>query len=318
MQNDYDSIEINDPFINDDLCFNNAHLDHDYYFTMESYMDTISSVSSTAKVKKKANKSKAFKCPVCKRPYVYKNAMYEHVQDAHGELISDGMSVAQFCFNIRNKKEYGLCVQCRTNKTKWNEEAERYERFCSEECKNKYVAEAKSRMLKKYGKEHLLDDPDQQKKMQDSRKISGKYVFQKDNSEAPYQGSYELDFLKTCDVMLNLTGKDICRCPYVFEYEYEGAKHLYLPDYYLPNFNLIVEIKDGGDNPNKHPKIQEVDKVKEHLKDAVMMNQNKYNYIKITNKDYNSFAYVINLIKDISYDNPEYANSECAIVVIGD
>ena len=51
---------------------------------------------------------------------------------------------------------------------------------------------------------------------------------------------------------------------------------------------LEIEIKDGGDNPNMHHKIQDVDKVKEKLKDGVMVG-NHYNYLKIVNKENKKF-----------------------------
>lgn len=54
--------------------------------------------------------------------------------------------------------------------------------------------------------------------------------------------------------------------PHTYYYEYEGTKHFYIPDFFIGSLNLEVEIKDGGDNPNNHHKIQAVDKVKEEKK----------------------------------------------------
>jgi hypothetical protein len=74
--------------------------------------------------------------------------------------------------------------------------------------------------------------------------------------------------------------------PHTFYYTYEGKKHFYFPDFFIPSLNLEVEIKDGGDNPNMHHKIQDVDKVKEKLKDEVLSSKSiPFNYIKIVNKD---------------------------------
>ncbi len=260
-------------------------------------------------------KRKIYKCPICGDKYIRKDALYNHMYDKHSDSLPDGMSPAHFCFNARNKKSYGVCVQCRTNHTAWNEEAERYERFCSEECKNKYVVEAKRRMVEKYGREYILDDPAQQLKMLNAKHISGVYTFP-DKSQTHYVGSYEMDFLQTLDIMLGYTGKDVMQCPYSFEYEYENKKHLYIPDYYLPNFNLIVEIKDGGDNPNTHHKILEVDKVKEKLKDKVMLAQRDYNYIKIVNKDYKQFITILKMITDTSWDDPEFKMYHNGIIII--
>ena len=108
---------------------------------------------------------KVWKCPVCERKYNTKEALYDHTYKEHIDMIPEGMSAAQYLFNIRNKKSFGLCVQCRTNHTPWNEEAERYDRFCGPACRQAYIVEAKRRMVNKYGKEHLLDDPEMQVKM---------------------------------------------------------------------------------------------------------------------------------------------------------
>lgn len=251
--------------------------------------------------------NKIFKCPMCSKEFKDKSSLYFHVEKEHNDIIPSDMSIPQFLFNLRNKKSYGTCVQCKVNKTEWNEQAERYDRFCSTPCKNKYVDEAKRRMIAKYGKEHLLNNPEHQQKMLNNRSISGEYKFQSDNTVLKFNSSYEYDFLKYCDVELGLFGAEIVKCPYFFEYEYNNKKHIYIPDYFLPNYNLIVELKDGGDNPNNHPKIQSVDKIKEVEKDKTMKSQNKYHYIKITDKKYNMFIYVLNLIRDTNYEDPDFS-----------
>ena len=62
--------------------------------------------------------------------------------------------------------------------------------------------------------------------------------------------------------------------------------------------NITIEIKDGGDNPNKHPKIIAVDKVKEKLKDEAVIKSKSYNYIKITNKEYENFIKLVGILKE--------------------
>ena len=87
--------------------------------------------------------------------------------------------------------------------------------------------------------------------------------------------------------------------PHTFFYEYEGKKHFYIPDVFIPSLNLEIEIKDGGDNPNTHPKIMAVDKVKEQLKDAVMADKAvPFNYIKIVNKEYKKFFKYLEIAKE--------------------
>lgn len=283
---------------------------------MIQYEDTLFEPTVSMENNRLQNPNRIWKCPVCKAPYTSKNAMYDHMYDKHMDIIPEGMSAAQYAFNLRNNKAYGLCCQCRVNKTKWNEDAERYERFCGDACTQKYAIEAKRRMVEKYGKDHLLNDPTHQQKMMDSRKISGKYKFDLDNTEVPYMGTYEYDFLRHVDLGLGLKGSDVMRCPHAFEYEYEGEKHVYIPDYFLPNFNLIVEIKDGGDNPNMHHKIQDIDKAKESFKDGAMRNQDKYNFIKIVDKKYTGFAYMIRLIVDRAWNDPDFKLHSDNVVLI--
>jgi hypothetical protein len=88
-------------------------------------------------------------------------------------------------------------------------------------------------------------------------------------------------------------------------YKYEGEKHFYIPDFYFPDLELEIEIKDGGSNPNMHHKIQAVDKVKERLKDKVMENQHKVHYIKIPNKSYSRFLKEFSRIRSGSITEDE-------------
>lgn len=259
--------------------------------------------------------NRIWKCPICGRKFTKKDALYDHLYKDHIDMIPEGMSASQYVFNVRNKKSFGLCVQCRTNHTPWNEDAERYDRFCGEACRNAYIIEAKKRMVNKYGKEHLLNDPEMQIKMQNGRSIAGEYEFS-DGKKIPFLGSYEKDFLEFLNTTMCFKSDEIIRPIDGFEYEYENKKHLYIPDYFMPNFNLFVEIKDGGDNPNMHPKIQSVDKVKETLKDKAMVDQKKYNYIKIVNKDYKPFIYLIKMIQDMAWDDPNFKSSINGISII--
>jgi len=242
---------------------------------------------------------KVFKCPICKRSFSSKQAVYTHMYKEHSDEIPDGMSAAQYAFNLRNNKEYGLCVQCKVGKTPWNEEAERYDRFCCEECKNAYVAEAKRRMVAKYGKEHLLDDPDHQQKMMNNRSISGVYVFDTDKIAVKYNSQYEYDFLRHLNLGHGWLGKDIVQCPFAFEYVHDCKKKLYIPDYWIISLNAVIEIKSYQ---NKHHKILEVDVEMEKLKDAVMEEQTQYNYIKIVDEKYVSFSFFVKLIQDLYWD----------------
>lgn len=54
-----------------------------------------------------------------------------------------------------------------------------------------------------------------------------------------------------------------------------------------------------------HHKIQSVDKVKERLKDKVMLSQHSVHYIKIPNKNYGKFLKEFNRIRSGSLSEDE-------------
>lgn len=241
-------------------------------------------------------KKKRFKCPFCNKIYITKNTFYSHLDFIHRDNL-EGMSPAQYLFYMKYGKKQGNCIICKKS-TKWNEKMERYERLCSRECSDKYREIFKQRMKKKYGKTTLLDEPEQQKKMLANRKISGVYIFT-DGTKVQYTGSYEKDFLNYIEHNMGIQGKNIMApAPQVFYYDFENKKRFYIPDFYLPELNLIVEIKDGGNNPNTHPNRINKDLPKEKIKDDLMIKQNDYNFIKIKNKEYTDFSNIVAIIKE--------------------
>lgn len=231
----------------------------------------------------------SYKCPVCNMRFKSLSAWGAHLARIHPTEKPQGYSDARYFYYCQTGKTEGRCIQCH-KPTDWNEETGKYNRYCNNpKCKEEYCKMAKQRMVDKYGKTHLLNDPNKQREMLSHRKISGLYTFQ-DGGKVEYVGSYEKDFLATCDYVLGLKSSDIIApSPHNYIYMYEGKPHVYIPDFYIPNFNLEIEVKDGGDNPNKHHKIQEVDKVKEKLKDDIMLANKSVLYFKVVNKTYTDF-----------------------------
>ena len=213
-----------------------------------------------------------YKCKICGKKYTDINTLYNHIEQKHGDMIPKDMTVEQYYYFMKTGKRNGNCVMCK-QMTTWNKNTHKYNRFCGNpRCKEKYVEIVKGRMIAKYGKVHLLNDPNKQREMLANRKISGKYRWEGSNVETTYTGSYELDFLKTLDGFFDWDPTDISMpSPHTYTYEYEGERKFYIPDVFIHSLDLEIEIKDGGDNPNRHHKIQDVDKVKEKLKDEVMM-----------------------------------------------
>ena len=243
------------------------------------------------------------KCPLCGDKIVSEaNNIGTHMEELHSDSIPRDMCGAQYFYHLLNKGKRRKCMEC-PKETTWNTATNKYNAFCSPECKAKYVKKVRGRMMGKYGKTNLLDDPNHQRKMLAGRKISGTYVWS-NGVRKSHTGTYELDFLKMNDLLLNMDPNDIdSPSPHTYEYIYEGEKHFYIPDYFIHSLQLEIEIKDGGDNENMHGKIQAVDKVKEKLKDEVLVSQNQFNYIKIVNKEYAPYFDIIQTLK--SDDFPE-------------
>ena len=176
-------------------------------------------------------------------------------------------------------------------------------------------------MIRVHGKttQQMLQDPEMQKKMLSNRKISGKYKWSDNSAEIQYTGSYELDFLKFLDLFMHFESEDIISpAPQVFTYNDNGTKRFYIPDFYIPSINTLVEIKDGQDNRNNHPNRIGRDAEKEKLKDEIMRNQRDYNFVKVVNKDYSIFLNFLMKLKNNTGDVEEKKERFIPIVDISE
>lgn len=239
-------------------------------------------------------KVKYYKCPECQKKFKTLGGWASHMNMMHPSARPEGFSDTRFFYYTLTGKTEGKCIECKSPTT-WNEATGKYNRFCNNpNCKKSYVKLAKDRMINKYGKAYLLDDPEMQRKMLMSKKISGYYTFSDGSGKLGYVGTYEKDFLTMMDKFMGYSASDIMApSPHTYFYEYDGSKHFYIPDFYVPNLNLEIEIKAQD---NTHPKIQAIDKVKEKLKDDTLNANPNINYLKINDKDYKSFFnYLLNL-----------------------
>lgn len=244
---------------------------------------------------------KVYKCQYCNFKVVdnkntkgiksAKHKMGEHYETMHKHLLPPEMTGYRWFYYLLTKKEKGSCVICH-NETDFNEVTMKYARFCNNPaCKQVYKEERDRRMMQKYGKIYLLDDPEMQKKMQQGRRIAGTYTWSDGKTEFSYLSSYESDFLKYLDITLNWPASDlIAPSPHTYEYEYDGKKHFYMPDFFIPSVNLEIEIKDDGSALNINKESREKDKIKDQLMKSM---SHMFNYIKIINKDYTDFNQLI-------------------------
>ena len=173
-------------------------------------------------------------------------------------------------------KKYGV-----DNYTKTEEFQERYKNTClekygvdnytkTEEFQERY----EDTCLKKYGVIHPLLNDD----------ILHKYhqnLFKKEiYKDINYQGSYELDFLVKFNEDFKIErGK-------MFKYEYNGKIKRYFPDFYLPKYNLIVEIKSNY--------IYNLAKDINELKKKSVLKKG-FNFIFIIDKNYTDFNKLLSI-----------------------
>jgi hypothetical protein len=241
------------------------------------------------------------KCPFCKKNYIIEDALHNHMEKEHNEELH-GLHPMQIVFNWRNKhaltKENGKCVM--TGKpTKFNIVTGRYERFADEKASEQYREMFKKRMIQKYGKIHLLDDAEQQKKMLANRSISGEYKWE-NGSVTPFIASYERKFLEYLEVHLDWENPDDIMAPAPMTFPYtdaEGNQKFHIPDFYITSLNLIVNVKASD---NKHYRLRDIDN--ERAQDEAIKKSN-FNYLKLYDNKFNKFSEILNMIKNQQPNN---------------
>ena len=115
---------------------------------------------------------------MCGRVYINEEGFLEHMEKAHKKELY-GLPAKQVYFNWRNRyplnKKTGTCVMT-GRPTKFNLTTGRYDRLADDNAKEQYREMFRKRMIKVYGTDTLLTDPEHQKKMLANRKISGVYT----------------------------------------------------------------------------------------------------------------------------------------------
>ena len=242
--------------------------------------------------------SKKFKCPYCEKR-LERTKLPSHIQTEHEDMIPEGYTALRVSFNTINHKTEGHCIICKMP-TDWNENKGRYERLCNNpKCKEQYRRMIAERNKNKYGTERLQTDPRYaeaiQQKALAGRHISGTYKFE-DGGTIKYVGSYEKQFLEFMDLVLHCKSEDIDAPGPAIIYTLDNKQHMYLPDFYYIPYNLLIEIKDGGSNPNNHPKRIKEEK-KNKAKEAAVYKLQKYNYVRVTNNDFSQLLQIMAALK---------------------
>ena len=233
---------------------------------------------------------KKYNCPVCKKSYVELNSLISHIEKEHEDLNivlkEKDITIKQYLFNIRNKKEpftkYGKSIVS-SKPTIFNELAGKYNRILESE-KEEYRKMFNRNMIKQYGTNNLLNDADHQKFMLSNRKISGRYNYK--GKEVVYTGNLEYKFLEYLDTILNWPIEDIeipSKEIILYKDPEDGRVRQYLPDLYIISLDLLIEVKPSLEF---HYKLR--DSKVESAKDEASI-KSGHNYFKQYDADYSSF-----------------------------
>lgn len=247
----------------------------------------------------KSTYQKKYKCPYCEGRFT-RAKLHIHIQEKHEDLIPEGYTALRVAFNTINNKTEGHCIMC-GNVTDWNEDKGRYERLCNDpKCHEAYKKMVAERTKKKYGTERLQTDPEYaeyvQRKALAGRKMHGEYTFA-DGGKIEYFGSYERKFLQFMDQVMHCESEDILAPAPSIKYQYEGKTHLYIPDFYYIPYNLIIEIKDGGSNPNNHPHRTGEDELNLRAKEEAIRQLNEFSYVRVVNNDFSQVLSIMAVLK---------------------
>lgn len=236
-----------------------------------------------------------YDCPYCKMRMTRMD-LIEHIDSVHPEMIPKGYTATRVVFNMVNKKDHGSCIICK-KETDWDESKARYNRLCNNPaCRKKYAA-----MAKKNTKiDEKLRDPEFQQKMLAGRRITGIYKF-KDGGEVSYTGTYERKLLEFLDNFLNVKSYDIQTPGPVIEYKFDGQNHKWITDLYYIPYNLVFDVKDGGDHPNT--RNMPVYRAKQVAKEKAIKDQGEYNYIRLTDNNFEQLIRIMLELKE-TFDDP--------------
>ena len=262
------------------------------------------------KIKASIKYKKKYKCPYCDDRFE-RAKLANHIEKKHNELIPQGYTASRVAFNTMNHKTVGHCIIC-GKETDWNEDKCRYERLCnSKKCHRQYVKLTEERLKAARGvsKSEMLSDPSFQDKMLKGRSISGTYKFS-DGGKIDYVGTYEKNFLEFMDKFLHVQSIDIQAPGPTIEYYYEGKKHFWITDFYYIPYNLVLDIKDGGKNPNNREMPEY--RAKQKAKEKAIASDGRYNYIRLTDNQFDQLIEIMLDLKDAMIDMESPYNQKLA------
>lgn len=233
-----------------------------------------------------------YPCPYCGIKMT-RETMVTHISDNHEDLIPEGYTPLRITFNVFNRRSMdynGICTECK-GPTGWDEKKGRYNRQCGKKsCHDSFVKKAGDNMYRVHGHRRMTDTAEGEEKMLAGRRISGVYKWS-DGTEKTYMGSYEKEALTFLDQVMECKSEDVITPGPIMEYTYKGETHMYISDIYYAPYNLVIEVKDGGDRPNTRNMPDY--RAKQIAKEEYVVKNTTYNYLRLTNKDFSQLLAVM-------------------------
>lgn len=239
---------------------------------------------------------KTYDCPLCKSVKLRRDDLVKHIEKNHDDEIPHDYTPYRLVYDIVNniKDHHGKCQAC-GRPTPWNEKTQKYARLCGrKECYEEIKKTYQKRMLRVHNKIYLTDDSKHLEKMLAGRHISGTYIWS-DGTKFTYTGSYEKKFLEFLDKVMEYDSQEVITPGPILEYKYKGETHKWITDVLILPYNLIVEVKDGGNNPNG--RFMPIYRGKQKAKEVMITDQGKYHYLRLTDNNFGQFLSIIAELK---------------------
>ena len=245
---------------------------------------------------------KTYQCPYCDKKLI-RDKLVSHIEKYHDEEVPDDYTPYRLVYDIVNDKQgHGNCTIC-GKPTKWNEKRQKYERLCGNpKCYEAVKKTYQKRMMRVYNKVSLMDDPHHLENMLAHRKISGRYKWS-DGKIFTYTGKYEKNLMEFLDKTLEFKSNEILAPGPILEYEFQGKKHKWITDFLILPYNLIIEVKDGGDNPNN--RFMPVYRAKQAYKEKMITSLGVYSYLRLTNNDFGQLLGILAELKMKTLDDTD-------------
>lgn len=247
---------------------------------------------------------KKLPCPYCAEKYD-KDKMVKHLEKEHDDEIPLSFTSYRVVYDLFNNKpdHCGTCVICH-GKTAWDEKKQKYKRLCdNDECFKEFRRRFQANMIKVYNKPSLMQDMEHQEKMLANRSISGKYTWS-DGKIFTYTGKYEKNLMEFLDKTLEYKSNEILAPGPILSFTFDGKEKHWITDFLIIPYNLIIEVKDGGNNPNQ--KFMPITRAKTLAKEKMITSAGTFNYLRLTD---NNFGQLLSILAELKQQVNENISS---------